>query len=29
MNFRLAYHPDTDGQTKRVNQILEAMLYMY
>jgi hypothetical protein len=25
----LAYHPQTDGQTKRVNQILEDMLRAY
>jgi hypothetical protein len=24
--FSSAYHPKTDGQTKRVNQILEDML---
>jgi hypothetical protein len=24
--FNSAYHPQTDGQTKRVNQILEDML---
>jgi hypothetical protein len=24
-----AYHPQTDGQTKRVNQILEDMLRAY
>jgi hypothetical protein len=26
LNFILVYHPQTDGQTKRVNQILEDML---
>jgi hypothetical protein len=26
LRFRYAYHPQIDGQTKRVNQILESML---
>jgi hypothetical protein len=29
LNFILAYHPQTDGQTKRTNQILEDMLRAY
>jgi hypothetical protein len=29
LNFSTTYHPQTDGQTKRVNQIIEDMLRMY
>ena len=29
LNFNIAYHPYTDGQTERVNQVLEYMLHMY
>ena len=29
LNFNSAYHPQTYGQTERVNQILEYMLQMY
>jgi transposase InsO family protein len=29
LNFSTVYHPETDGQTERTNQILEDMLCMY
>jgi hypothetical protein len=29
MNYSTAYHPDSDGKTERVNQVIEDMLRMY
>ena len=29
LNFSTAYHLETDGQTERVNQVMEDMLSMY
>eukprot|EP00253_Pinus_taeda_P011799 PITA_11799 len=29
LNLSIAYHPETDGQSERVNQVLEDMLRMY
>jgi hypothetical protein len=29
VNFSIAYHPETDGQTERTNKTLEDMLRMY
>ena len=29
MNFSTAYHPQSDGQTKTINQVIEYMLRMY
>ena len=29
LNFTIAYHPQTNGQIGRVNQVLEDMLRMY
>ena len=29
LNFNTAYHPQTNGKTERVNQVLEDMLRMY
>jgi hypothetical protein len=29
MNFSTTYHPESDGQTERVNRVIEDMLRMY
>jgi hypothetical protein len=29
LNFNTAYHPESDGKTERVNQVIEDMLRMY
>lgn len=29
INLNTTYHPETHGQTERVNQVLEDMLRMY
>ena len=29
MNISINYHPETDGKTERVNQVMEDMLGMY
>jgi hypothetical protein len=29
LNFNTIYHPESDGQTKRMNQVIEDMLRMY
>jgi hypothetical protein len=29
LNFNTTYHPESDGKTKRVNQVIEDMLRMY
>ena len=29
LNFSTTYHPQADGKTERVNQVLEDMLHMY
>jgi hypothetical protein len=29
LNFSNTYHPQSDGQTERVNQVIEDMLRMY
>jgi hypothetical protein len=29
LNFSTSYHPKSDGQTERVNQVIEDMLRMY
>ena len=29
LNFSTSYHPQTDGQTKKVNYLVDDLLYMY
>ena len=29
LNFSTTYHPELDGKTKRVNQVIEDMIRMY
>jgi hypothetical protein len=29
LNFNTAYHPEYDGKTERVNQVIKDMLRMY
>jgi hypothetical protein len=29
LNFNTAYHPESDGQTKRMNRVIEDILRMY
>ena len=29
LNFKMAYHPQTDGQTERVNQVIEDIIRAY
>jgi hypothetical protein len=29
LNFNTTYHPKSDGQTERVNQVIQDMLRMY
>jgi hypothetical protein len=29
LNFSIAYHPESDGQTERVNRVIKDILRMY
>jgi hypothetical protein len=29
LNFSIAYHPESDGKTKRVNRVIKDILRMY